>query len=215
MSDWVKTGTDILAATAKGAAAGSVVPGLGTAAGALIGLAGSLVQQFVPLSVKPALSAAATAITGVTNEADQVAAISADPAHAEAFRLEVLRIQADERAAERQADADARAADAERLAATLADVQHARDTMLALTKQSSSIAWGAPVISVVVVLAFGIVVGLVLFHPLPTGSESVVAGVVGTLGALATTVVGYWVGSSIGSSNKDARLAALEGRKAG
>ena len=31
----------------------------------------------------------------------------------------------------------------------------------------------------------------------------------GTLGAMATSVVSYWVGSSVGSARKDARLASL------
>ena len=35
----------------------------------------------------------------------------------------------------------------------------------------------------------------------------------GTLGAMATSVVGYWVGSSVGSARKDDRLALLEGVK--
>ena len=34
----------------------------------------------------------------------------------------------------------------------------------------------------------------------------------GTLGAMATSVVGYWVGSSAGSARKDARLASLTER---
>ena len=34
----------------------------------------------------------------------------------------------------------------------------------------------------------------------------------GTLGAMATSVVGYWVGSSAGSARKDERLASLAER---
>lgn len=34
----------------------------------------------------------------------------------------------------------------------------------------------------------------------------------GTLGAMATSVVSYWVGSSAGSARKDARLASLADR---
>ncbi len=34
----------------------------------------------------------------------------------------------------------------------------------------------------------------------------------GTLGAMSTSVVGYWVGSSAGSARKDARLASLADR---
>ena len=49
---------------------------------------------------------------------------------------------------------------------------------------------------------------------LPPGSAkstyAVLNVLLGTLGAMATSVVGYWVGSSAGSARKDARLAARD-----
>ena len=197
------TVTDVATAAAKGAAAGSIVPGVGTIVGGLIGAAASIGGHWLPEAARPALAQAAAAITGVSDEAGQVAAIAADPAHADAFRLEVLRIAADERTAERQADAD-------RLTAALADVADARRMMLALASQGSTMAWGAPIVSVIVLTTFGAVVALVLFRAVPSGSEPVLNVLLGTLGAMATTVVGYWVGSSVGSAKKDDRLAKLE-----
>lgn len=51
---------------------------------------------------------------------------------------------------------------------------------------------------------------------LPPGSAkstyAVLNVLLGTLGAMATNVVGYWVGSSAGSARKDARLASLADR---
>jgi hypothetical protein len=51
---------------------------------------------------------------------------------------------------------------------------------------------------------------------LPPGSAkstyTVLNVLLGTLGAMATSVVGYWVGSSAGSARKDARLATLADR---
>jgi hypothetical protein len=51
---------------------------------------------------------------------------------------------------------------------------------------------------------------------LPPGSAkstyAVLNVLLGTLGAMATSVVGYWVGSSAGSARKDARLANLANR---
>lgn len=48
---------------------------------------------------------------------------------------------------------------------------------------------------------------------LPPGSAkstyAVLNVLLGTLGAMATSVVGYWVGSSAGSARKDARLASM------
>ncbi|MBC7800023.1 MAG: hypothetical protein H7Z10_05330, partial [Gemmatimonadaceae bacterium] len=79
-----------------------------------------------------------------------------------------------------------------------------------LASAGSAMAWGAPVVSLVVLLTFGAVVALVLVQAVPPDSETVLNVLLGTLGAMATNVVGYWVGSSAGSARKDARLAARE-----
>ena len=51
---------------------------------------------------------------------------------------------------------------------------------------------------------------------MPPGSAkstyTVLNMLLGTLGAMATSVVGYWVGSSAGSARKDARLASISDR---
>ncbi len=70
-------------------------------------------------------------------------------------------------------------------------------------------AWGAPVVSVVVLVTLGTVVSLVLLRAIPAGSETVLNVLLGTLAAMATNVVGYWVGSSAGSARKDERLAEV------
>ena len=192
--------TDAAEAAAKGAAAGSIVPGVGTIVGGLIGAAASIGGHWLPDSARPALAQAAAAITGVSDEAGQIAAITADPTHADAFRLEVLRIAADQEAAK---DAALQA----RLDGMDADRANARAQLIALVGAGSRIAWAAPVVSVVVIVAFAVVVTLVLFRPMPAGSEAIMAGLVGTMGSLATVVVGYWVGSSAGSAEKTRLLA--------
>ena len=73
----------------------------------------------------------------------------------------------------------------------------------------SPLAWGAPIVSVVVLLTFGAVVALTLFREIPPRSEVMLNVLLGTLGAMATNVVGYWVGSSVGSARKDERLERL------
>ncbi|HEY0206362.1 MAG TPA: hypothetical protein VGC15_19700 [Acetobacteraceae bacterium] len=73
----------------------------------------------------------------------------------------------------------------------------------------SVMSWGAPVVSVVVLVTFGGVVSLTLLRTIPSGSEAVLNVLLGTLGAMATNVVGYWVGSSVGSARKDDRLAEV------
>ena len=67
--------------------------------------------------------------------------------------------------------------------------------------------WGRVVVSGVVVFAFLLSLGLVLFHAV---QETQTTGyMVNTLGTLATAVVMYWVGSSAGSTAKDAKIATM------
>lgn len=202
MTDWVQLGTGALEDAAKGAAAGSIVPGLGTVAGGLIGLAASLAGHMLPASAKPALSAAAKAITGASDEAGQVAAINSDSAMADTFRVQALQIQADAEAARDQALND-------RITAALADVADARKQTIALAASGSSIAWGAPVISVIVLVSFGVMASLVLVYGVPTGAETVASVLLGYVGAMATATVSYWVGSSKGSSDKANVIATM------
>ena len=202
----------LAADVAKGAAAGSVVPGVGTALGAAGALALDLAPElarwlFGPGS-EPVVAAVEGAVSAVTGSADQdvQAARVADPAVAGALRVQLAQIAA-------QAAAARDAAQMSALAAVLADVAGARAQTLALAQGGSALAWGAPVVSLVVLVTFGAVVSLVLFRAVPPGSEAVLNVLLGTLGAMATSVVGYWVGSSVGSARKDDRLALLEGVK--
>ena len=174
----------------------------GTALGALGGIALDLAPEigrwlFGPdaAPVVVAVQQAAQAATGTSDPAAQVAAL-ADPALAARLRVDLAGLAA------------ARTAAAEtRLAAQLADVAGARAMAVHLAQSGGPMAWGAPVMSLVVLATFGTVVGLVLLHAIPPGSETVLNVLLGTLGAMATNVVGYWVGSSAGSARKDARLA--------
>ncbi len=202
--------TKVAADALKGAAAGSIVPGVGTALGAVGSIALDLAPEigrwlFGPdaAPVAAAVQQAVQAATGTSDPAAQMAAL-ADPDLAGQLRVDLAGI-----AATRAAAADA-AAEA-RLTARLADVANARAMALQLAQSGSAMAWGAPVISVVVLATFGVVMGLVLLHAVPPGSETVLNVLLGTLAAMATNVVGYWVGSSVGSARKDARLAQREG----
>lgn len=199
----------LAADVAKGAAAGSIVPGVGTALGAVGAIALNVAPEigrwlFGPdaAPVTAAVERAVAAVTGASDPDAQVAAL-ADPDLAGQLRVELAGIAAT-RAAAAETAAEAR------LAAHLADVAGARATTLQLAQSGSAIAWGAPVVSMVVLLTFGGVVSLVLLQAIPSGSETVLNVLLGTLGAMATNVVGYWVGSSAGSARKDARLAARD-----
>jgi hypothetical protein len=82
----------------------------------------------------------------------------------------------------------------------------ARGQTVELAKAGSRIAWGAPVVSVVVLLTFGAVLSLVLTKSIPAGQETTVSIMLGALTTMATAVVSYWVGSSAGSAAKDKLL---------
>ena len=207
--NWLQVGED----AAKGAAAGSIVPGIGTALGAAGGVALDLAPELGKWLFGPgssdtvkAVQNAVQSITGATQADAQLSAL-ANPDTAKELRLQLASI-----AAEREATA-AKAAQ-EELVAQLADVSNARATTVQLAQSGSYMAWGAPVVSVIVLVTFGAVMGLTLLRTLPENAEPVLNVLLGTLGAMATSVVTYWVGSSAGSARKDARLAHLASRTA-
>jgi len=197
---------------AKGAAAGSVVPGIGTALGAVGGIVLDLAPEvgrwLFGADASPVVAAVQAAVSIVTGTDDptQQASVLADPDKAGALRIELMRI-ASERAAAAAASAQAA------LSSQLADLANARAMTVQLSGQGSAIAWGAPVVSIVVLLTFGTVVAIALTRAMPPGAEPVLNVLLGTLGAMATSVVGYWVGSSAGSARKDARLASIADRR--
>ncbi len=196
---------------AKGAAAGSVVPGIGTALGAV----GGIVLDLAPevgrwlfgsdsAPVMTAVQSAITTVTGTSEVAAQAAALS-DPDKAAALRVELAKIAAGQEVAAATASQAA-------LAAQLSDIASARALTVQLAQSGSRIAWGAPVVSLVVLLTFAIVMTIALTRTIPSNAEPVLNVLMGTLGAMATSVVGYWVGSSAGSARKDEHLVNLANR---
>lgn len=199
---------------AKGAAAGSVVPGIGTALGAIGGvvldLAPEVGRWLFGINAAPAVAAVQAAVGAVTGTSDPAAqaTVLQDPEKSAALRVELARVAAEQ-------EASANAAVQAAFAAQLADVANARAMTVQLAQSGSEMAWGAPIVSVVVLVTFGGVVALALTRAMPPGAEPVLNVLLGTLGAMATSVVGYWVGSSAGSARKDARLASMADRGAG
>jgi len=94
------------------------------------------------------------------------------------------------------------------LEAIMRDRQGARDQTLALVDKGSPIAWGAPIVSVLVLAGF---IGLswLAMNPTPTVRHEVVLYLLGAWQTLAGGVVGYWVGSSAGSASKDVALKQM------
>ncbi len=109
---------------------------------------------------------------------------------------------------EQDAEAEALRQDAlEELKARLADTGSARDMAADLAKAHSGLAYGSTVVSVVIILAFGWTTYAVLTNHLSATDGQFGTVLVGTLAAMATQVANYWLGSSIGSSAKNALLA--------
>lgn len=170
---------------------------------ALLPLALSLAPELARLAFgdrgAATAAAASEAVRIATGTEDAASARAALEGNADALgelRLELARIAA-------EADADERRAELDRLKAELADVGDSRRTTVELARAGSAIAWGAPVVSMLVLATFWFVMWIAMTQPLPAGSETILTMVMGTLSGMATAVVAYWVGSSAGSARKD------------
>jgi F0F1-type ATP synthase assembly protein I len=109
---------------------------------------------------------------------------------------------------EQDAQAEASRQDAlDELKARLGDASSARNMASDLAKAHSGLAYGSMVVSVVIVGAFGWTTYSVLTNHLSTSDGQFGSVLVGTLAAMATQVANYWLGSSLGSSTKNALLA--------
>ena len=154
-------------------------------------------------------------VTGVAapHTDDGMAAVEAvlqgKPELALQIQVQLAKIAADrEMEADRTAEA-ARKAELESLLAQIADTNSARRQTIALAEAGSKIAYGAPVVSALVLITFAVVMTLAFSRSLPAGSETILNMLLGSLAAMATSVVSYWVGSSAGSARKDAHIAQL------
>lgn len=149
-----------------------------------------------------AIAQAAESVTGTKDEAAQKRAIEADPALATQLRVQLSQIAA-------QAEADARKEALGVLTEQIADVASARAQTIALAQARSGLAWGAPVVSAIVLATFGLVMALSFMCSLPAQSAQVGNLLLGALATMATSVVSYWVGSSAGSARKDEHIVRL------
>ena len=162
-----------------------------------------------------------TQVTGVTEPHTEtgVAAIEAvlqgKPELAVQIQVQLAKIAADREAETNRAAEATRKADLDALAARIADTDNARKQTVALTQAGSKIAYGAPVVSALVLVTFAVVMTLAFTRSLPAGSETILNMLLGSLAAMATSVVGYWVGSSAGSARKDEHIAQLASGQSG
>jgi len=168
----------------------------------LLKLAPDLARWIGGSRAEDVVNRAGSALRDVLGTDDPAAAEAAiaDPAKAAELRIRLAEIAAAEHQAERQADLD-------EVKATLADTANARNQTVELARTGSAIAWGAPIVSTIVLTGFAAMLHTVLTQSLPAGAEQMANLLLGTLATMAVTVVGYWCGSSAGSRAKDATIA--------
>jgi FlaG/FlaF family flagellin (archaellin) len=134
-------------------------------------------------------------VTGTTDEKVAQAAINGNPQVAAQLRVQLAQLAAQQEQQARQAELDA-------LSARLRDVADARAQTVALAQSHSAVQWAPVIVSFVVLATFGLVMAAALTRALPVGSETILNMLLGTLAAMATATVSYWVGSSAGSAQK-------------
>jgi hypothetical protein len=175
-------------------------------AGMIFGSKGADATAKVANVVQTVVGAAAD-LSAPGGVAAAVAHIQSDPQASSdlAAKLADLHLQMQK---EQDAEAQAQRQDAlDSLKAQLADTSSARDMASSLAQAHSGLAYGSMVVSVVIVLAFGWTTYSVLTNHLSMSDGQFGSVLVGTLAAMATQVANYWLGSSLGSSTKNALLA--------
>lgn len=125
-------------------------------------------------------------------------ALAADPATALAFKTALIK-----------AEAEARADEHAEVMAQLADVRSAREQTVGLAQAKSPLAWGAAIVSVLVLGTFGVMLYKVIGAPAGAVLGESAQNLLGMLGTMATGVVYYWVGSTAGSAAKTALVGSL------
>lgn len=143
-------------------------------------------------------------VLGTEDPNEIEAAIARDPNAALQFKMALL-----------QAEADARRGEREETLALLHDVQSARDQTVRLAEAKSPIAYGAVVVSLLVLMGFGIMLALLFTRTVPPDQKDIAFMLLGSLSGMASAVVSYWVGSSRGSDAKNAVIAQLGATKGG
>ena len=88
-----------------------------------------------------------------------------------------------------------------KLKAHIADTQGARDTMVALSREKSPLAYGAAVVTAVLLGLFGYII---------VANPALDEGIKETIKVLTVAAVSYWVGSSRGSAAKDTPLLSKD-----
>lgn len=172
------------------------------AAAPLAQLAGEEIAKLIGGDDPVTAQKGAAVAQAVVSAAGQIAGV---PVTSEKDAVELAKVIQDDP----QLLADFRKAVGDQLIALLTldnqDRADARSQTVELAKAGSRIAWGAPVVSLAVLVTFGVVLYRILALP-PGQTDQNATLMLGALTTMATAVVSYWVGSSAGSAAKDKLL---------
>lgn len=97
--------------------------------------------------------------------------------------------------------------------ARLADVQDARDREVAITRYTGKRDWHLYFLAWSIVVGFFVVLGVLMFKPLPNAQNQIVAMLFGNLGMGLGTVIAYFFGSSRSSADKNNLLYEMGKKK--
>ncbi|MBV9655120.1 MAG: hypothetical protein JOZ42_11220 [Acetobacteraceae bacterium] len=194
----------------------------------LIGLAVSLVPELIRLiagdkagHVAQDVANAVSTATGTTDPVQAKQALTADPKIAAALQekladiaLQATKAQNAERDAQRhdelaRQNASLQAA-LEQLKASFADTADARGTLVKLADKESPVAYGAPVVSIVVAVGFFVVVALTIAFPERLDKNNAAYALIGTMATAFATMISFWLGSSQSSRNKDETVRQMQ-----
>ena len=188
----------------------------------LIPIALALVPELIRLiagdkagTVATNVASVVQAVTGTADGAEAQHRLAADPALATELRVKLAQIALETQKASDAAAEQARAAELDQLRQAIGNTQDARRAMQGLAQSGSAIAWGAPVVSVIVAAGFFAILLVLLWgrdppHPFDPTVMSIVNLTIGALAASFATVVNFWLGSSQGSRDKDVIMRDLQ-----
>jgi lysozyme family protein len=186
----------------------------------LIGLAATLVPELIRLIASDKAGTVATsvaqAVTDIAGTKDPAAArlkLGSDLTAAAALQQRLAEIALDATKAQLAEADQQRQDDLSTLKMHEENTSGARGAMQLLASARSPIAWGAPLVSVVVAVGFFLVLGLLVTSGLRTIDDKtadIINVAIGVLGTGFATVVNFWLGSSSSSRNKDAQVVAMQ-----
>ena len=184
----------------------------------LIGIATMLIPELIRLisgdktnTLAAKVSHVVTDTVGTQNET-QARAKLADPAIAAQLQTRLTEIALEAQKVQAQAEREQRQADLDKIKALLSDTQGARALTATLADKASPIAWGAPIISVIIGIGFFMVLGMAIFGGkfITNDNSNIVYTLVGTMATGFATAISFWLGSSQGSRDKDDTVRQMQ-----